>query len=155
MQAPNLCDVLHYSDIPNHAAMLSCCTALHCLQKSNSLACLKHARCSCVGESAAGSEDQHQAWKCMEDAIAISMLLATCRSMHSLQSLVIRFQHVGTLHQTVREHAPRKDPFQDISRIYSHVWFDLQELLSSSLYLRYTVSSILTLCCLFLYPHFA
>jgi len=89
-----------------------------------------------VGAAQAGSEDQHQAWKCMEDAIAISMLLATCQSLHGLETLVIKFQHVGTLHQTVRHHTPRKDPFQDISRIYGHVWFDLQDLLRNSLSLR-------------------
>ena len=78
-----------------------------------------------------------QAWNCLEDAIALSMLLASCQSMNSLQNLVIRFQHAGAQHQTVRAQAPRKDPFQDISRIYSHVWFDLQELLRNSLSLRY------------------
>ena len=89
-----------------------------------------------VGAAQAGSEDQHQAWKCMEDAIAISMLLATCQSMHGLETLIIKFQHVGTLHQTVRLHTPRKDPFQDISRIYAQVWVHLQELLRNSLSLR-------------------
>ncbi|KAL0043090.1 hypothetical protein WJX79_009069 [Trebouxia sp. C0005] len=86
-----------------------------------------------TGAAQAGSADQHQAWKCMEDAIAISMLLATCRSLHGLETLIIKFQHVGTLHQTVRHHTPRKDPFQDISRMYSQVWVHLQELLRNSL----------------------
>ncbi|DBA78190.1 TPA: hypothetical protein ACH3X2_008152 [Trebouxia sp. C0005] len=90
-----------------------------------------------TGAAQAGSADQHQAWKCMEDAIAISMLLATCRSLHGLETLIIKFQHVGTLHQTVRHHTPRKDPFQDISRMYSQVWVHLQELLRNSLSLRY------------------
>ena len=90
-----------------------------------------------AGAAQAGSADQHQAWKCMEDAIAISMLLATCRSLHGLETLIIKFQHVGTLHQTVRHHTPRKDPFQDISRMYSQVWVHLQELLRNSLSLRY------------------
>ena len=72
----------------------------------------------------------------MEDAIAISMLLATCQSLHGLETLIIKFQHVGTLHQTVRLHAPGKDPFQDISRIYAQVWVHLQDLLRNSLSLR-------------------
>ena len=73
----------------------------------------------------------------MEVAIAISMLLATCKSLHGLESVAVKFQHVGTLHQTVRDRIPRKDPFHDISRMYGHVWFDLQDLLRSSLALRW------------------
>ena len=72
----------------------------------------------------------------MEDSIAISMLLTACQSLHSLDSLVIGFTHVGTSHQTVQDRAPRKDPFRDISRIYGPVWFDLESLLLSSLNLR-------------------
>ena len=72
----------------------------------------------------------------MEDAIAISMLLAACKSLHGLESVAIKFQHVETLHQTVRDRTPRKDPFQDISRMYGHVWYDLQDLLRSSFSLR-------------------
>lgn len=72
----------------------------------------------------------------MEDSIAISMLLKACHSLHSLESLVIHFTPVGACHQTVRNQAPRKDPFQDISRMYGPVWFDLQGLLKKSLSLR-------------------
>lgn len=72
----------------------------------------------------------------MEDSVAISMLLQACQSLQTLESLVIRFTHAGTCHQIVREQVPRKDPFQDISRIYGPVWFDLQGLLRKSLSLR-------------------
>lgn len=73
----------------------------------------------------------------MEDSIAISMLLKACQSLHTLESLVIHFTPVGTCHETVRNQAPRKDPFQDISRMYGPVWFDLQGLLKQSLSLRW------------------
>ena len=89
-----------------------------------------------AGRAEEDSENQMQPWKCMEDSIAISMLLAACQSMHSLQSLVIQFTHVGTWQRTVRGNAPSNDPFQDISRIYSPMWCDLQELLHRSLSLR-------------------
>ena len=72
----------------------------------------------------------------MEDSIAISMLLKACESLQTLESLVIRFTHAAAGHQIVRA-AVRKDPFQDISRIYGPVWFDLQGLLRSSLSLRW------------------
>lgn len=78
-----------------------------------------------------------QAWKCMEDSIALSMLLKACQSLHTLESLVIHFTPVGTCHETVRNQAPRKDPFQDISRMYGPVWFHLQGLLRKSLSLRW------------------
>lgn len=90
-----------------------------------------------TGAADTDSEDQMQAWKCMEDSIAISMLLKACHSLHSLESLVIHFTPVGACHQTVRNQAPRKDPFQDISRMYGPVWFDLQGLLKKSLSLRW------------------
>ena len=89
-----------------------------------------------TGAAHAETEDQMQAWKCMESSVAISMLVKACQSLHTLESLIVRFTHVGTCHQTVRNQVPRKDPFQDISRIYAPVWFDLQGLLKSSLSLR-------------------
>ncbi|KAL3153544.1 hypothetical protein ABBQ38_011872 [Trebouxia sp. C0009 RCD-2024] len=106
------------------------------LRDYGSIQCLTVTNLCSAGAAHAESEDQTQAWKCMEDSVAISMLLQACQSLHTLESLVIRFTHVGTCHQTVRERVPRKDPFQDISRIYGPVWFDLQGLLRKGLSLR-------------------